>query len=306
TLYRRRTPPTQVFPATGRDRPFRFIDIEIPETAPPGQPIPVTYEWAGPWAQLQPGLVLLKWVNRQDENQFWLHDHGVGFGNLQSSSAEPDDAFRVVETTAMLPPEDLPIGTYQLEAAYLNRETGEEQMLEIPEISIVIDSAAEVLPAPEPDYVSQLYHLAQSLPQGRPGLDPIFAQIGRINQYDAVQDYLQQAEASLALRQEQDPENLSHLYALALTHALQEDAPNTLAAMEKIRDIAPENPYHHAYVAFVNLYLGRSGAARAAIAPALKAEPENPDFQVLDGVGALFQGNLIRAFRVGRQVAPLL
>ncbi|NEO84532.1 MAG: phospholipid carrier-dependent glycosyltransferase [Spirulina sp. SIO3F2] len=303
TLYRRRTPPVQVLPWSGRELPFRLVDVGIPESAPPGVSLPVTYEWAGPWHTLQPGLVLLKWVNVNDPSQFWLHDHGVGFGTLQAGTADPEAAFRVKEATAMLPPRDLKSGTYRLEAAYLNRETGETKELEIPETTLALDPAAEPVSAPEPDYGSQLYQLAQGMAQGLPGLEPAFQLIGRINQYDAVQDYLQQAEAALTYRHEQEPKNLQHLYALGLTHALQEEAPETLAVMEKIRAIAPENPFHHAYVSFVNLYLWRPRAARVAIAPALKMEPENPEFQALDGAAALMGGNVFRAWR---QLWPLL
>lgn len=297
TLYRRKTPPTQVFPIARRDGEFRLFKADLPDAIPPGVPAPITYEWIGPWSQLQPGIMLLKWINTTDPTQFWLHDHGIGFGNLQSGTAEPDDAFRVVETTAMLPPAEIKPGIYRLDAVYLDRETGENQRLNIPLVKVQIDPAATALPAPELDYVTQLDQLAQGVPQGLPGLEPLFQQIGRINQYDAVQDYLTQAEVAATYRHSEDPENLRYLYTLAIANALQEDAPKTLAAMEKISAIAPDNPMHHAYVAFVNLYLFRGRAAQTAIAPALAADPSNLEFRALDGAAALFQGNVLRAWR---------
>ncbi|MCJ8282553.1 MAG: phospholipid carrier-dependent glycosyltransferase, partial [Rivularia sp. ALOHA_DT_140] len=46
--------------------------IEIPETVPPGLPVPVTYTWEGSWNQLKNGLLLLTWKN--SENQKFIHD----------------------------------------------------------------------------------------------------------------------------------------------------------------------------------------------------------------------------------------
>ena len=305
TLYRRRTPPTQVFPIGRSQTQFQLIGVTVPDVpVPPDQPLPMIYNWSGQWSQLQPGLVLLTWVNKADDQQFWTHDHGLGFGNLQAGTAALTDTFEVIETTATILPANLSPGTYRLTATYLNRDTGQTTPLSLPEeVTVQIDPAAAPLPAPEPDYVSQLSQLAQGLPEGLPGLDPIFKIIGRINQYDPVQDYLEQAEIALQYRLEQGSENLAQLYTLALAHGLQEEAPETLAVMEQIRDISPEIPMHHAYVAFVNLYLWQPRAAQVAIAPALEAEPENPEFRTIDGIAALMQGNVIRAWR---QLQPIL
>jgi len=302
-LHQRREPPVRVIDqGIGRDprqRTHRITlqRVTVPAVVPPGAPVPIRYEWTGPWVQLEQGEAIVTW--RGSGGAMWTHDHGIGLGNLHSGNPPaPNRGFRVVESLAMLPPADLPPDTYRLTVTYLNRSTGQAHSLTVPDTMITIDRAAAAVPAPELDYVTQLHHLAQGLPLGWRGLEPLFLMIGRINQYDPIQDYLGQTVAANTYRLRQDPKNLSYLYPLALARALQENAPATLAVMERAVAIAPQIPMHHAYVAFLHLYLFQPGRGEEAIAPALVLAPDQPIFQALDGLAALLQGNVVKAWRV--------
>ncbi|TVQ51480.1 MAG: hypothetical protein EA366_15415 [Spirulina sp. DLM2.Bin59] len=296
-LHQRRQPPVRVIDQRiGRDR-ITLQRVTVPATVPPGEPVPIQYEWTGPWVQLQEGVAIVSWQG--SGGAMWTHDHGIGLGNLHSQGAIlPNRGFRVVENLAMLPPADLPPDTYRLTVTYLNRATGQAHVLSAPDTMITVDPAAAAVPAPELDYVTQLHHLAQGLPLGWRGLEPLFLMIGRINQYDPIQDYLGQTVAANTYRLRQEPENLSYLYPLALARALQENAPATLAVMERAVAIAPQIPMHHAYVAFLHLYLFQPRRGEEAIAPALVLAPDQPLFQALDGLAALLQGNVVKAWRV--------
>lgn len=82
----------------------------------------------------------------------------------------------------MLPPSELPPGTYSLQATYLNRTTGNTYPLTTSPVNIILNSQAENIPTPQLDLITQLHELATGLPQGK--LDPIFRKVARINQYD--------------------------------------------------------------------------------------------------------------------------
>ena len=57
-----------------------------------------------------------------------------------------------------------------------------------------------------------------------------------------------------------------------------------------------ENPYSHAYLAFVYLYDWRAKAAEKALKPAIEINPDLPEIKALTGVAALMQGNLLKAW----------
>ncbi len=326
-LYHRQSPSIQVKPQAfkSRDNPpsqmsqvkleIKLENVIVPPAAPPGQPIPVTYQWLGNWQDLQNGLVLLTW-EEQPSNQstanntannhanYWLHDHGIGLGKLHGTVK---NSVAITETLAMLPPGNIAPGIYTLKAEYLNRQTGETYPLEVPsslqiKTQIKIDPTAEASPAPELDLVTQLRSLATALPLGVDALGPVFDDIGRINQYDPTQDYLTQAELTLKARLSRQ-DNLALAYNLALAMVLKRDAPGAIAALEKVVQLDPKNPYAHGYLAFVNLYDWRPGAAEKALKPALKIDPNRREFQILNALAALFQGNLRKAWH---RAYPLL
>jgi 4-amino-4-deoxy-L-arabinose transferase-like glycosyltransferase len=312
--------------------PLHLDQVIVPKTAPPGAPLPVTYRWSGPWSELRSGLVLLTW-HRQDKSAQgatrWFHDHGIGMGSLyfdlpdskshspqvskqhgltkqelptSSSSrasapaAPPASRYQVVERMAMQPPKNLVAGTYTLEATYLNRETGETAAIAVPPVSLRIDPTAPPLPAPELDWVTQLRSLAMALPQGIKGLNLAFDEIGRINQYDPMQDYVNQTRQAMEYRLQQEPKNRDFAYALALANVLKRRVIPAIAGMQKVAQLDAKNPYAYGYLAFVNLYDFRPGAAQAALSTALKLNPNLPELQALSGVAALMQGNLVQAW----------
>ncbi|MEQ9483501.1 tetratricopeptide repeat protein [Coleofasciculus sp. F4-SAH-05] len=280
--------------------------VIVPETAPPGLPVPVTYEWAGDWQPLQSGIVLLTWHSLEGGYQYqWLHDHGIAMGNLfpkstnnrqLSTVTNQSPKYQVIERMAMLPPADIPAVTYTLKATYLNRETGETYPISVPPVRIKIAPKAPATPAPELDLITQFRTLAATLPNGSDSLEAIFEQTGRINQYDPIQDYLVQADLALTHRLKLESKRLDWAYALALSRVLQVDSQSAIAALKRVVQLDPQNPYAHAYLAFVYLYEWRGQDAQNALKPALSLNPNLPEVQALSGGAALMQGNLVKTW----------
>ncbi|MGL5835729.1 MAG: ArnT family glycosyltransferase, partial [Waterburya sp.] len=193
-LYHRNFPLVEVKElnqSSANNQNLKLEQVEFPAVSPPGVPIPITYKWSGNSQLLQSGIVLLTWSQSQDPNSFWLHDHALGMGalNFPSSVAKPQ-TFQVIEQTAMLAPANIKPGKYVLQANYLDRNTGKTQLISFTPVTITIDPQAAATPAPELDLVTQLRNIAPKMAENIKGLEPIFAQTARINQYDAQQDYL--------------------------------------------------------------------------------------------------------------------
>ena len=298
-LYRRRLPTIEVKTLTNAPEKVQLNRVTVPQRVPPGLPVPVSYEWSGSWEQLASGLVLLTWKSVQNPEAFWINDHGIGRGELQAQTPQ-NGAFQVIERTAMLPTADLPAGDYYLTATYLNRNTGATYNIPVPPVTLNIDPSATAVPAPELDRVTQLRQLALDLPKGVIGLEPVFKQINRLNQYDAEHDYLRQGEKTLAYRLANNPgaKELDWLYGLLLSQVLQEDPQGAIATLKQIVKLAPENPYNHAYLAFVYLYNWQPKAAEIALEPALKSHPEIREIQSLRGISYLMQGNLFKGWQI--------
>jgi 4-amino-4-deoxy-L-arabinose transferase-like glycosyltransferase len=324
-LYHRTQAPIQVQQIQQPLTQVKLERVTVPAQAPAGVPVPVTYEWSGPWEQLRSGIVLLTWKvelkvgrlkvessnlqpsnlqpsNLQPSNlQRWLHDHGIAMGQLHAgrlTAEQSQGSFLVIEQMAMLPPADIAAGTYTLEVTYLNRETGENYAIAAPPVRLNIAPNFPATPAPELDLVTQLRTLAANLPKGRKALDPIFDEIGRINQYDPVQNYTAQAAQALEYRLQQEPQNLDWAYALALSKALRRDAQGAIRALKQVVQLDAQNPYAHAYLAFVYLYQWRGKDAQNAIQPALALNPNIPEVQAISGVAALLQGNVFKAWDI--------
>ncbi|HEY9695006.1 MAG TPA: glycosyltransferase family 39 protein [Oculatellaceae cyanobacterium] len=313
-LFHSSQPSIQVEPLAQVENKVNLDLVIVPQQAPPGKPLPVSYEWSGSWEQLQSGLVLLTWRNTKQPStnnrqlsaqNSWLHDHGIGMGNLYPAVLAPQlsaKGFKVTENTAMLPPVNAVPGIYTLEATYLNRKTGETYPIPLPVVSLKIDPAAVATPAPELDLITQMRYLATGLPKGLKGLEPVFPEIGRINQYDPIQDYLAQAEQALTYRLQQQPQNLDWAYALALSNALQQDVKGAIASLQKVTQLDPKNPYAHAYLAVVYLYDWHPKYAQNALKPAIAINPNLPELQALKAAAALMQGNVLTAWHTFRQL----
>ncbi len=282
----------------------KLDQVTVPERSPAGVPIPVTYQWTGSWEQLQSGIVILTWQPTLPEGQRrithrWLHDHGIAMGELHSSQLPPANSqFQVIERMAMFPPADIPAGSYTLKATYLNRQTRETYPIQVPTVTLTIDPAATPIPAPELDLITQMRILSTNLPKGLNGLEPVFEETARINQYDPIQDYLEQADLALSYRLESEPNNLDWAYGLALSRVLQQDVEGAIAALKRVTQLDPQNPYAHAYLAFVYLYDWDGKNGENALKPALKINPTIPELQALSGIAALMQGNVFKVWSV--------
>ncbi len=317
-LYRKRRLPVEVEPLKEARSQVKLEQVTVPETAVSGVALPVTYTWSGPWQQLQFGLVLVTWKNQQSSNfkpgqtSIILHDRAIGSAVLHPGILQADKfavGFQVVDRTAMFPPANIAPGSYNLEATYLNRKTGETYPIDVPAVSVNIEAAPldvrsqgepgneDNANIPELDLVTQLRTMAANLPQGLTGLEPVFEQIGRINQYDPTQDYTAQAEQTLEYRLKQEPNNVEWAYALAFSRALQQNVKGSIAALEKVTQLDSHNPYAYAYLAFVHLYAWHPKAAQTALKPALALNSNLPEIRVLNGIAALMQGNIIQAWQ---------
>lgn len=281
--------------------PLQLDQVIVPAEAPPGKPMPVTYTWSGSWKSLKTGLVILTWRKQGKAAQatdHWLHDHAIAMGTLESQKHEAlaNLRFQISERLAMLPPVDLAPGIYQLEATYLDRQTGESFPIAAPAVKVRLNPQAPASRAPELDLVTQLRSLAITLPQGIKALDTIFSEVGRISQYDPIQDYVTQTRQAADYRLQQDPKNSEFVYTLSLANVLKRRVGAAIASLQTAVQLDPKNPYAYAYLAFVNLYDFRPGAAKTAINAALKLNPNLPELHALKGVAALMQGNLVQAW----------
>ncbi|MDY6940773.1 MAG: phospholipid carrier-dependent glycosyltransferase [Cyanobacteriota bacterium] len=308
-LWHRRSPSVVVVKTGFRAGDEVELDrVEVPERVPPGFPVPVTYRWRGSWEALRSGVVLLTWKNTDTNlgnlpTGQWLHDRAIIQNPQPQNYISDNSLFTVTEIAAMLPPADVVPGTYTLEVTYLDRETGETYPIAAPQATVRIDPTATAIPAPELDWVTQLRQMGRMLPQGIAALDPVFAEVGRINQYDPIQAYLEQATIALEYRLQQEPENPQRrewAYAVGLARVLQKRVDKAIAAFDRVVDLDRENPYAYAYLAFVNLYDFRPGAARKAIESAMAIAPDLPELKLLRGAAALMQGNLVQAWRDAR------
>lgn len=283
--------------------PVQLVQVAVPAGVPPGQAVPVTYQWKGSWQDLQRGLVVLTWQRQGERTQTgrdrWLHDHGIGLGMLfpeQPKPVSPFTHFQVTERIAMFPPADLVPGNYELGVVYLNRKTGATTPIPATGVTIQINPTAQPSPAPEVDLVSQLRSLAGTLPKGPAALEKISNEVSRINQYDPVQDYLTQAELAMQYRLQAEPQNPQFAYTLALATVLKRQVNAAIAALERVTQIDPKNPYAHAYLAFVKLYDFRAREAQSTLDTARQLKPDSPEIQALSGIAALMRGNLLQAW----------
>lgn len=306
-LYKRKITTVQVEPSDSVGTIPSRVKLEqfrIPNRVAPGKPTPIVYRWSGSWKQLRSGLVLLSWNRTNPSEQrstdrnagsVWYHDHAIALGNLHASAAADQAQFEVTERLAMLPPIEAQ-GVYTLYARYLNRETGETYDIPVPDTTLTVAPDAQASSAPELDFVTQLRSLADQMPQGLKAFDRIFADVGKLNQYDPVQDYITQFRQALEYRFKQDPNNVEFAYGLALANVLKRRVQPAIDTLDRVVGLDGKNPNAYAYLAFVNLYDFRPGAAQKAINSALSLAPNQSELHSLNAVAGLMQGNLVQAW----------
>ena len=280
--------------------------INIPNVVSSKFPIPIRYEWLGNWKDLQQGIVLLSWHNKNlnSDKIAWIHDHGIGQGTLWNNN-QGKTGFKVIENIAMLPIKDVENGEYTLKGTYYNRVTHESYPINTPNVTLTIKNSSESIPSPELDLSTQLRYASTNLAQGVSGLDMIFSKVSRFNQYDPIQDYLKQTEISLDYRLKENVEDISldWNYGLILSQVLQENSEKTIESLKQLIKSYQDNPYHYAYLAFVYLYDWQPKKAEIALKFALEKNPDLKEFQLLKGVSLLMQGNVIKGWK---HLSPLL
>jgi Flp pilus assembly protein TadD len=119
--------------------------------------------------------------------------------------------------------------------------------------------------------------------------------------YDPTQDYLEQAQAALAYRLQQEPQNVGFAYGWALSQALQRHVEQAIAGMARVAELDPKNPNVYAYLGVVNLYDWRAGAARSALQSGLLLQPDSRELLGLLGIADLMQGNVVKAVQAVQQ-----
>jgi 4-amino-4-deoxy-L-arabinose transferase-like glycosyltransferase len=292
-LHHRYNPQVAVEPLNQTAERIVMTAVEAPGQVIAGQVAPITYRIVGPWQDLRQGLLLLTWRSDSDvKPPQWIGDHGIGLGRLYGE-ANPTTSFSVVERLALTPPKDLTPGTYRLEGRFVDRVTDRHYTVAVPPTAVEVhpadaNTATEALPsAPPLDLVTLLRQLSQGLAMGE--VDPIFTAVGRINQYDPRQDYLEQTEQAMEVRLQDYPDNLEWLYSKTMAQVLQQDAPAAIATLTRITEVAPHNPYHWAYLGFVHLYAWQPRQAQAALDQAAALDPDLPDLPLLQAAAAIMQ-----------------
>ncbi|MBE9138919.1 glycosyltransferase family 39 protein [Nodosilinea sp. LEGE 07088] len=293
-LYHRRRPPIAVMPAETAIAQVELQTVEAPTQVSPGQIYPVTYRLAGPWDALKEGLLLLTWQPESGDAPVWISDHAVGWGRLYGQHGA--DPYTVEERLTLAPPADLPSGRYTLAATLLQPATGDRYDVTAPITVVQVQPSVSTpapVSAPPLDLVTYLHQLAQGLAVGE--LDPIFAEVGRINQYDPRQQYLVHTEQTLGDRLQRSPDRLDWLYGKLLAQILQQHAQDAIATLNQITTVAPDNPYHWAYLGFVHLYAWQPRQAQVALDQAAALDPDLPNLKLLQAVAAAMQLQIPRA-----------
>ncbi len=310
-LHHRQTPPISVtslaYPAGQR---LVLNQVKAPPQVVQGQSYPITYRIEGAGAALESGLLILTWQPLQNaeaaletaptKKTQWISDHAIGLGYLNTDTAGESANFAVVEQLSIVPPDDLSEGLYRLSAEYLNRKTGEHYTISENAAQIEVASSS---PPPNSDPFQDLVtylntDLSLKLRDG--DIDSLSDQVGRINQYEPLQDYLPQTEQAMTYRLSQNPDNLDWLYTLALAQALQEKAPATIATLETLTKLAPTNPYNWAYLGLVHLYQWQPQSAHVALTEAARLQPDLPYLKLLQTVNAAMELHIPQAVRLLR------
>ena len=304
-LYQRNTLQNTVFPLATSNSNIKLDNVIFSANISQGQAVDISYDWSGSAQQLQNAIVLLNWYSEEDKSKKWTHDHALAMSNLHFNNLKNEELnqdFQVIENTAMFVPENIPDGNYILEATYLDNLIGETTPLTIPKTQITIDhTITSSVAQRELDLVSEINRLAPALGEGIEGLDPVFATIGRINQYDPTQAYLKVTEKALQYRLQRE-KNLDYLYTLLLSQVLQEKVYDSIATAQKLVELDPDNPYNHAYLSFLHLYDWDGKKGQKALQPALQLAPEVIEFKYLEGISALLQGNLFKVWEIAQEL----
>jgi 4-amino-4-deoxy-L-arabinose transferase-like glycosyltransferase len=293
-LYHRRQPSVTVTALSmdelPSDAPIQITQVLTTAQATPGQLMPTRYDIQGRWDRLIHGSLILTW--QQVGGQVaWVQDHAIGLNQLAASPLTATDialeAASVQETLFTLPPASLPPGVYTLSGWYLDRITQQAIPLSLPETQIQLVSAPTPMVSGVVDRVSQLRRLTDYLANGQ--LDPVFSQVGPLNQYGVVEAYLQTADSAARYRLAQNPQDLTSAYTWVLANVLRNKPETAIAGLQQVTQLDAENPYAWAYLAFVHLYCWQPRAADQALAEVNKLAPDLPELKTLRLISAIMQ-----------------
>jgi 4-amino-4-deoxy-L-arabinose transferase-like glycosyltransferase len=296
-LYQRQDLPISVLPiAEVSDR----VKLERVIVSPSSDlAVNTTYQLSGDRDSLQHGLLLLTW---QSKDQTWYHDRGIGLGELYLRHSKFRN-FRITENSAMLPPSPSPLQEYQLTATYLDQRTGQTYPLPVPNIEIR-SSVDNTFP---PNAIAQLSKLGKLFAQGK--IDAVFSQLSVLNQYDPVQDYLNQAQAAIKYRlqqvqpdlEDQGKSQIELRYTLALIQAVQRQVRPLLDNLTQLAQTDSQNPYAWIYLGFVRLYNWQPQAAEIAFQIADKLPSPPPELATLKIVSSVLRLDLVQAWQRWQQ-----
>ncbi|MEO1133482.1 MAG: phospholipid carrier-dependent glycosyltransferase, partial [Cyanobacteria bacterium J06639_1] len=293
-LYRRHQVATRVEALESPPDRVRCDRFTLPALVSPGTAVPFGYTCAGSGDAMRSGLLLMSWEPDSIDvsTPAWWHDRAIASGQIVPESASTP-GLRVREELALRVPANVPAGQYRLRATYLDLDTGRQYPIALPETAIAVSAAAPALDAPQLDFVTQLRQLGAPLAHG--DLDAVFAVVGRLNQYDAEQDYLKQAERSLEFRLAKAPDAIDERYALGLARVLQRKVRPALDTFAYLTEVDAENPYAWMYLGFINLYRWHPREAEVALTQAHALAPDLPELNTLRGVAALMRLDVRRA-----------
>ncbi len=283
-LYRRKDLPIVVEPLSERVEKVQLEKVTISPNSDLG--VNTTYQVSGDRNLLQNGILILTW---RGKDRTWNHDRGIGLGELYFEHTQ-NQTFRITEHSVMLTPINLPLNEYQLEATYLNRQSGVTFPLVVPKIEIKTKPDRRFVP----NAIAKLSQLSQPFARGK--LDDVFKELATLNQYDPTQDYLNQARQSIEYRISRGESQLDLKYPLALTQVLQRRIQPLLENLTKIAQSDSQNPYAWLYLGFVRLYNWQPHAAETAFQMADKSPTPPIELATLKIVSSIFRGDLLQAW----------
>ena len=204
-------------------------------------------------------------------------DQAIGQGQLRSDGLPRNGCISVRQRLAL--PEAQPGGGPYAATLQLLTSSGQRravalaragQPLQWPDAPTAPQALAE-------NRVLAVQAMGQLLRRGE--FDPLFDQIGLLNQSDPDQAYLADSEAVLRARLQRDPGNLNDLYALAVAQALQRKAGDAALSLQRLHRLDPGNPNALLGLGVVELYRFRPWAAQLALDQAARMMPPSAPSQ---------------------------
>ena len=247
------------------------------------QPLALDITLEGPAAALKGAQLLIDWPNSSGALRA---DQAVGQGMLRVNDWPAGSCIRVTQRLAARAAGKGPMRIQLLDAR------GELQPLNVQSDSTSKQSTDRLV-----NRVSALQNLGALLQRGE--LEALFREVGPLNQSDPKQVYLADSEAILRARLQEQPSNLTDLYALAVAQALQRKADAAATTLEQIHQRDPTNASALMGLGVVQLYRFKPSAAQQALDAAAMLTPDNPTLNTLRIVASALRLDL-------RQVQALL